>query len=196
VSDPARPDPTPSTTSTPEWRATPELARRFEAPDGVALSVRCWGDPTLPALILLHGGGANASWWWPMLPVLSPRYRLLALDFRGHGDSDHPDALEVGAFHRDVEALVGHLGLTRYALVGHSLGAHVALDHAARHPEVDGLVAIEPSKGAEKIDRRRARLALAARRTYRTREDAIARYRFLPAGRRGAGEPGGDDQGG
>ena len=164
----------------PALPPSPERARRFEASDGVALSVRCWGDASLPPLILLHGGGANASWWRPMLPSLSARHRLWALDFRGHGDSDHPETLQVGAFHRDVESLVGHLGLERYALVGHSLGAHVALDHAARHPEVTALVAIEPSRGAQKTDRRRARLALAARRTYRTREDAIARYRFLP----------------
>jgi len=157
-----------------------ERAERFAASDGVALSFRSWGDAALPVAILLHGGGANASWWWPMLATLCPSHRLVALDFRGHGDSDHPEELRVGAFHGDVESLVHHLGVARYALIGHSLGAHVALDHAARHPEVRAVVAIEPARGAQKSDRRRARMALAARRTYRTREEAISRYRFLP----------------
>lgn len=169
MSERARPTPTPS-----------ERAFRFAGPDGVALSARHWGDEALPLAILLHGGGANASWWWPMQGSLARRYRLVALDFRGHGDSDHPEELAVGAFHRDLESLVLHLGVVHYALIGHSMGAHVALDHAARHPETLAVVAIEPSRGAQKVDRRRARLALAARRAYRTREDAIARYRFLP----------------
>jgi pimeloyl-ACP methyl ester carboxylesterase len=164
----------------PPTRHPLERAERFSASDGVALSFRSWGDEALPVAILLHGGGANASWWWPMLASLCPRHRLVALDFRGHGDSDHPDELRVGAFHADVEALVRHLGVARYALVGHSLGAHVAMDHAARHPEVRAVVAIEPARGGQKSDRRRARMALAARRTYRTREEAIDRYRFLP----------------
>jgi pimeloyl-ACP methyl ester carboxylesterase len=162
-----------------------ERAERFDAGGGVALSARFHGDPSGPATLLLHGGGANASWWAATAPALARDRWLVALDFRGHGDSDHPEQRMVGAFHRDVEALVAHLDARReprrYALVGHSMGAHVALDHAARNPRVAAVVAIEPSRGAPKTDRRRARLALAARRSYRTREEAIARYRFLPA---------------
>lgn len=158
-----------------------ERSERFAAADGVALSARHWGDPDRRLSILLHGGGANSSWWMPMVETLCRDRRLVALDFRGHGDSDQPAERVVGAFHGDVESLVTHLGVRRYALVGHSMGAHVALDHAARHPEVEAVVAIEPAKGAPKTDNRRARLALAARRTYRSREEAIARYRFLPA---------------
>ena len=104
----------------------------------------------------------------------------MGLDFRGHGDSDHPDEVEVGAFHRDLEAMLRHLGAADLALLGHSLGAHVALHHASTHDGVRALILIDPSRGAGRTERRRSRLALLARRSYASREEAIDRYRFVP----------------
>ncbi|MGH0033223.1 MAG: alpha/beta fold hydrolase [Myxococcota bacterium] len=166
-------------------RRETERARRFAAEDGVVLSARFWGDAGAPVTLLLHGGGANGSWWSPLVQAvaaLGVEQQFVALDFRGHGDSDYPQDTRVGAFHGDVESLLAHLDLEarEYGLVGHSLGAHVALDHAACHPPVRSVMAIEPSRGGSKGDRRRARLALAARRTHRTRQDALDRFRFLP----------------
>ena len=131
-------------------------------------------------LVLLHGGGANAHWWDHLAPAFVADFRVLALDFRGHGDSDYPDAIEPGAFARDLQALLEHLGARDAVLMGHSMGGHIALDHAATHAGVRALVAIEIVRGVPSRDRRTMRLALAARRSYRTREDALARYRFLP----------------
>jgi len=111
---------------------------------------------------------------------LADRFQVVGLDFRGHGDSDHPKERTVGAFYEDLIALVEYLEASEIAIVGHSMGAHVALHHAAEHPGVRSVVAIEPSRGAGLRNRRRARLALAARRTYATREEAVRRYRFLP----------------
>jgi pimeloyl-ACP methyl ester carboxylesterase len=132
-------------------------------------------------LVLLHGGGANVHWWDHLAPALCEHFRVAALDFRGHGDSDHPEQVAVGAFGRDLTALLEHLDARDYVLMGHSMGGHVALDHAAATPGVRALVAIEIVRGVPSRNRRSMRLALAARRTYRTREDALARYRFLPA---------------
>ena len=148
--------------------------------DGVTLQFAESGPPDAPLVVLLHGGGANLHWWDHVAPVLAQSHRVIALDFRGHGDSDYPQTLEVGAFHRDVEALAAHLDVPVHALVGHSLGAHVALHHAAVHGKVARLVLVEPSRGAGSRERRRSRLALAARRTYASREEAIARFRFVP----------------
>ncbi len=165
-------------------------AERFttEALAGVHLHAIRRGDPTAPALVLLHGGGANAHWWDHIAPVLAQRFHVVALDFRGHGDSDHPDGVEAGAFQRDLEALVSHLGGREVVLVGHSMGGHVALDHAADTGGVRALVAIEVSRGASRRERRRTRLALLARRTYATRDDAVRRFRFLPASPRASEE--------
>ena len=147
---------------------------------GVELHLLHWGDDDRPELILLHGGGANAHWWDHMAPLLAKEYHVVALDFRGHGDSDHPEELKVGAFSDDLEALLEHLGSANAALVGHSMGAHVALDHAARHSETRALVLIDLSRGASRRSRRSARLALSLRRTYHSRSEAVARFRFLP----------------
>jgi pimeloyl-ACP methyl ester carboxylesterase len=162
-------------------------SERFTTPSlrGVFLHAIRRGDPSQRALVLLHGGGANAHWWDHLAPALAENFHVVALDFRGHGDSDHPAELEVGAFARDLEALLEHLGAQAAGarepiLMGHSMGGHIALDHAARSGGVRALVAIEIVRGAPTRARRVMRLALAVRRSYPTREDAIARYRFLP----------------
>lgn len=166
--------------------------------NGVHLRVLHWGSPAHRSndgcddgpdneiarkLILLHGGGANATWWNHLAPSLATRFHVLALDFRGHGESDYPDKLVVGAFNDDLEALLEHLGTREVSLVGHSMGGHVALDHASRHESTQSLVLLDIMRGAGRRSRRAARLALALRRTYATQEEAIRRFRFVPEAR-------------
>jgi len=148
---------------------------------GVTLHALEWGNPARPVVVLLHGGGANAYWWDHIATALSDHHHLVALDFRGHGDSDHPDELEVGAFGADLESLLQHLGSEEVVVVGHSMGAHVALDHAAHHGATRGLVLIDLSRGGERRSRRVARLALSLRGAYASRQEAVDRYRFMPA---------------
>lgn len=138
------------------------------------------GEPGRPILVLLHGGGANAHWWDHVAPELCRSFHAVALDFRGHGDSEWPEQVETGAFGRDLESLLTHLGRWDVVLVGHSMGGHVALEHAARHPETRAVCALDVARGGSLRDRRRVRLALSGRRSYRSLEDAVARYRFLP----------------
>lgn len=80
----------------------------------------------------------------------------------------------------DLEALLDWIGRHDVHLLGHSLGAAVAFDHASRFPETRSLVLIDLARGSDKGSGRRARLALALRRTYASREEAIDRFRFLP----------------
>jgi len=159
-------------------------SERFTTPslDGVALHAIHHGDPALPKLVLLHGGGANAHWWDEVAPALAERFHVVALDFRGHGDSDRPEP-RPGAFQRDLVGLLDHLGAPDAALLGHSMGGHVALEHAARHGGARrprALVVVDVARGAGTRTRRMMRLALAARRSYRSRAEAVARFRFLP----------------
>lgn len=158
----------------------------FDSRDGVRLHVLVWRDAVgdgsggRAPVVLLHGGGANAHWWDHLAEPISRDRAVYALDFRGHGDSDHPEIREVGAFNVDLEALVDWLGRGDLVLVGHSLGAAVALDHASRYREPRGLVLVDLARGGSPRTGRRARLALSLRRSYRTREEAIERFRFLP----------------
>ena len=159
-------------------------SERFTTPalDGVALHAIHHGDPSRSKLVLLHGGGANAHWWDDVAPVLACHFHVVALDFRGHGDSDQPEP-RPGAFQRDLLGLLEHIGAPEAALLGHSMGGHVALEHAARHGGARrprALVVVDVARGVGGRTRRLMRLALAARRSYRTREEAISRFRFLP----------------
>ncbi len=158
----------------------------FEAPlpRSVRLRVVHWGPPEAPPLVLLHGAGANAHWWDHLAPALARRFHVAALDFRGHGDSEHPEQTPAGAFAVDLESLLAHLGAPDAVLIGHSLGAHVAFAHAASHPEIRALVLLDFTRGASASRRRATRLALSLRRTYATREQAVARFRFLPTAAR------------
>ncbi len=147
---------------------------------GLFLHALRWGTADSAPVVLLHGGGANAHWWDHIARRLARERRVIALDFRGHGDSDYPEELEVGAFNSDLEALCEFLGTASIDLIGHSMGAQVALDHASRHPETRRLILLDLSRGASRRSRRVARLALALRRTYASRSEAIERYRVIP----------------
>jgi pimeloyl-ACP methyl ester carboxylesterase len=157
-------------------------SERFSTPSlgGVFLHAIHRGDASAPLLVLLHGGGANAHWWDHLAPAFADRFHVVALDFRGHGDSDFPASVTAGAFVRDLAALLEHLGGREPVLIGHSMGGHIALEHAAQEGGVRALVAVEVVRGAPTGQSRRMRLALSFRRSYRTREEAIERYRFLP----------------
>lgn len=161
-------------------------SRFFDSRDGVRLHVLVWreleddGGVRRTPVVLLHGGGANAHWWDQLAEAISCERAVYALDFRGHGDSAYPETREVGAFNVDLESLVAWLGRGDLLLVGHSLGASVALDHASRFPEPRGLVLVDLARGGSPQLGRRARLALSLRRSYRTRLEAIERFRFLP----------------
>ncbi len=168
-------------------RQQPESqARSFCTRDGIDLHTLCWksaprsDDGRKVPAILLHGGGANAHWWDAIASQLARNRAVYALDFRGHGDSSYPEERFVGAFNVDLEAMLSWLDRDDVYLIGHSMGAAVALDHASRFPATRGLALVDLARGGPPGGGRRARLALAHRRNYRTREDAISRFRFLP----------------
>jgi pimeloyl-ACP methyl ester carboxylesterase len=130
--------------------------------------------------VLLHGGGANVHWWDAQAEALADRFHVVALDFRGHGDSDFPEALRIGAFSDDLAALLETLEGPAPILVGHSLGGAVALEHAASRGGVRALVLLDVARGSDGATREATRRALGIRWTYRTRAQAVARFRFLP----------------
>ncbi len=104
-----------------------------------------WSREGVP-LLLLHGFGNEAHIWDHFAPVVAPHYRTLALDHRGHGQSDwDPEGrYPIDALVEDVEAVTAALGIGRVVLVAHSLGGRVATLFAGRHPErIAGLVLVD-----------------------------------------------------
>jgi len=96
-------------------------------------------------VVLLHGVASNARIWLPVAPLLAPRFRVLAVDQRGHGQSDKPaSGYDFPSVVRDVLEFVDALGLERPVIAGHSWGGNVALELAARHPDrLAGLVLVD-----------------------------------------------------
>jgi pimeloyl-ACP methyl ester carboxylesterase len=91
-------------------------------------------DPARPAVIFLHGAGFDRTAWRLQTRWFAHHGRsVLAVDFPGHGWSEGPALTSIAALSDWAAALIAAAGLTQAALVGHSMGALVALDCAARH---------------------------------------------------------------
>lgn len=113
---------------------------------GIRLHYTEWGDEAAPAVVLLHGITGHARTWDDEARALAGRYRVVALDQRGHGDSEAaPDGdYTVATMADELAAFVDALGLAPIALVGLSLGGRVAIAYAARDPRhVDRLMVID-----------------------------------------------------
>jgi len=97
-----------------------------------------WGDPHRPPVLLLHGGNQSAHSWDLVSLHLADRYRVVAPDQRGHGDSEWSRETDytLGALARDAAALIRERDLQRPIVVGHSMGGMVALLLAKLHPEL------------------------------------------------------------
>ena len=96
-----------------------------------------WGNKHLPTIVFLHGGALNAHTWDLCCLALRDEYRCVALDQRGHGDSDWASDgdYSMGAQLIDTKAFVDHLALDKFILAGMSLGAINSLAFAVAHPE-------------------------------------------------------------
>ncbi len=89
-----------------------------------------------PLLVLMHGLASNARIWELVAPhLVAQGFALIAPDARGHGLTDKPDGdYNVDIFTRDLAALMSAFEIERPILVGHSWGAMLALNYAARYP--------------------------------------------------------------
>jgi pimeloyl-ACP methyl ester carboxylesterase len=87
-------------------------------------------------VIFLHGWLGSWRFWWPTMQQLSQRYRTYAFDLWGFGDSSKlPGRYQFDAYLNQLQAFMDEMGIWQAALVGHSLGALVALRFAAADPE-------------------------------------------------------------
>jgi pimeloyl-ACP methyl ester carboxylesterase len=145
-----------------------------------------WNSDAARTIVLLHGNSANAWWWEPLARAIAPEYRLLALDQRGHGDSEwaRPVAYSPSDYASDIARFVQHLAPSaeKPLVVGHSMGGLNVLAFARRHPEsargamaLD--VAVTSSRGRDRYLRRLKGLPVV---TYPDLATAKARFRLMP----------------
>ena len=99
-----------------------------------------------PPLVLLHGLGDSAQSWAQLASALGTERRVIALDHRGHGDSQwaSPGSYRLEDYVSDVEALVDQVGVHGCVLIGHSEGGRSAVAYAARNPQnVEALIVVD-----------------------------------------------------
>src|SRR4029079_1749415 len=107
--------------------------------NGVDMAYSIAGDGA--PLVLLHAGIADRTMWEDVMPMLADRFRVIACDLRGFGETPLPDGPFVHA--ADVAAMLDELGIGRVHVIGVSMGGHVALDLVLARPDlVDRLVLV------------------------------------------------------
>jgi pimeloyl-ACP methyl ester carboxylesterase len=131
-----------------QFAETPSRWREVVRPDATIRYLDSGGNES--PIVLIHGLAGHAGEWSATIHHLTPFYRCLALDQRGHGRSTRrPDDLSRLAFVDDVVAVIDGAGIEQpVMLIGQSMGAHTAFLAAARYPErVSHLIMIEGDVG-------------------------------------------------
>ncbi len=151
-----------------------EAARRFHVPfqsearpqdrdveaGGLRFHYLEWGSPDRPTLLLLHGICQQCHSWDFISLALAHQYHVIALDARGHGDSQWPSDADysIDAHQHDLDAVADALGLRNFVVVGHSMGGRNGYVFASRRPALlRGLVIVDTGPGQVAAGSRRIR---------------------------------------
>ncbi|MFH1604424.1 MAG: alpha/beta hydrolase [Pseudomonadota bacterium] len=109
-----------------------------------------WGNHGRHPVVLVHGSRLHAHVWNHFGRRFKDRYHIIALDQRGHGDSSWGtgDCYQIEEFYQDLCAVVEARGLSRFTLIGHSMGGRVSMLYAHRHAQtLDRLVLVDITAG-------------------------------------------------
>lgn len=126
-----------------------DTLRTLQTADGVTLGYRLWrgGATPRPLLVLLHGMASNMTRWSEFIEhtTLKQTWDILCPDLRGHGQSFWRGPLKLETWCDDLRVILDREGYDQALLVGHSLGAQVAMYFATHYPaRLRGLVLIDP----------------------------------------------------
>jgi pimeloyl-ACP methyl ester carboxylesterase len=124
------------------------LKKSVALSNGETLAYVSMGDAAGPPVVLIHGYTDSARDWVPLIPYLSPRFRLILVDIRGHGRSSKPECCYTRLdFAYDIKLLLDAVHVTRADLVGHSLGSIIAQTFAEYWPGRTARVVLISSTG-------------------------------------------------
>ena len=130
-----------------EAKYTDSASHFVDLPGGLHVHYRDEGDPNRPLLVLLHGFGDSFTSWDGWVRELKGRFRLIRLDFPGHGLTRAPEGfvLRDNAGLADfVDVFAATLALPKFAVAGNSMGGGVAWQLAVRHPErINALILVD-----------------------------------------------------
>jgi pimeloyl-ACP methyl ester carboxylesterase len=141
--------PSPTTDNTPAAAAPhveglPQIAL---TPDGVHIDYRVWGHGE-PAVVLIHGWSCDENYWSAQVEALKAKYTVVGINLAGHGASERNRTdWSMGNYGEDVATVVRQLQNRQIVLVGHSMGADVALEATRRIGDrVIGIIAVDSLK--------------------------------------------------
>ncbi len=168
--------------------------------NGIKMNYVDTGGTGIPAL-LVHGFPMNHRMWQPQIDALGGRFRLIAPDLRGFGESDAPEdrtSYSVDSFADDLKGLIDELGIDKVVLVGLSMGGYACFAFLRKYPEnIAGLVLADtraeadPPAGIEKRTKQQAQVesegtaglidaltaALLAQMTVENKPEVVARVK-------------------
>ena len=118
--------------------------------DDIKLHHLDWGNEGQHPIVLVHGSRLHAHVWNDFSHRFKDRFHVVAVDQRGHGDSGWctRNRYDLEDFYQDLQAVIEARGLTRFTLIGHSLGGRVSMLYASRHPQaLERLVLVDITPG-------------------------------------------------
>ena len=129
--------------------------------NGITLAYSDQGEGT--PVLFVHGFPLNQHMWLPQIEALSPQYRVLTLDLRGHGATDAPLwHFTLDDYADDIKGLLDHLNLSRVVLAGLSMGGYIIFSFYRKYPEyVRGLVLADTKAQPDNEEGRQSRFHMA-----------------------------------
>lgn len=115
---------------------------QFLKRDGVSLAYQD-NESNLPPVLFVHGWGCDHTTWAAQADFFHGSHRVVCVDLRGHGESDAPrQDYSMAAFAADLAWLCSQLDLVKPIVIGHSMGGNVALELAARYPDLPASIVL------------------------------------------------------
>lgn len=161
---------------------TIQPADRFATVNGLRIHYLEWGSADKQPLIMLHGIGRIAHTFDHIAPHFATNYHVMAVDMRGHGDSDWDPkgAYLVEDYVKDIEGLARQLRLQNIVIWGNSTGGRVAQVFAGLHPEMVAAVISEdvgPERPREIADGMTARLKQEDEKGWASEDELLAQQK-------------------
>lgn len=157
-----------------------QVQDKFITLNGLRFHYRDWSAPreSARALIALHGLTSTAYAWDTTAQALCDRYRVLALDQRGHGETEWAMEYTIARGVADLFTFGGAMGLKKFVLLGHSMGGLVAYNYAAVHPDqVERLVIVDYGPEVQPAFRQRLGQSMQAIDVFDNPEQAFQKMR-------------------
>jgi pimeloyl-ACP methyl ester carboxylesterase len=163
-------------------------ADRYVSAGGLKLHLQDYGTAGKPQMLCVHGSAAHAHWFDFVASGLTDEYHVLALDQRGHGDSEwdlsaHPE-YNYDRYAADLHELSEQLDLRDFILIGHSMGGLVSTVYAATYPgRVRAFIMVDSSLDlpAERIASMNA-VGSREGSSYESANEFLASYKIRPSG--------------